>query len=435
MRMIDLIEQKKQGQTLNKEELAFIIDGYLQKKIPDYQVSALLMAIYFQGMSEQEVFDLTDVMLNSGAKIDLTKIKGIKCDKHSTGGVGDKTSLVVAPLAAAMGVKMAKMSGRGLGHTGGTLDKLEAIPGFNITKDTEAFYSQVNEIGLAIISQSQEVVPADKVLYALRDVTATVDAIPLIASSIMSKKLASGADYIVLDVKVGSGAFMKDEEKALELAKLMVKIGTKAGKKTIATLTDMSQPLGKAVGNALEVIEAIETLKGNGPKDFTYLCYELTAEILLVCDIVKTKEEALNLVKLAIENKTGLNKLKEMIISQGGNPEVIDNYDLLKVSKDQIKVCYEGKTKAYVKSLDALMIGEAAMLLGAGRLTKDEKVDLEVGIVLNKKIGDEVLPGEELVTIYHHHKNVDETIQKIKMAYVFTSEQVKTKNLIIETVK
>ena len=316
MRMVDLILKKRQGLELTKEEINEFITGYVDGSIPDYQVSALLMAIYFQKMTDEELTNLTFAMLKSGEEIDLTKINGIKVDKHSTGGVGDKTSLVVAPLAAAAGVKMAKMSGRGLGHTGGTLDKLESIPNFKIEVEVEDFFKQVNEIGLAIIGQSANITPADKKLYALRDVTATIESIGLIASSIMSKKLASGADHIVLDVKVGSGAFMKDVESATELSEKMVSIGRLAGVDTVATLTDMSQPLGCAVGNALEVIEAIETLKGNGPKDFTELCYKLTAEILLIAKLANTEDEAFNIIDELIENRLGLEKLRQMIIYQ-----------------------------------------------------------------------------------------------------------------------
>ena len=435
MRMVDLILKKRQGLELSKEEINEFIEGYVAGNIPDYQVSALLMAIYFQKMTDEELTNLTFAMLNSGEKIDLTKINGIKVDKHSTGGVGDKTSLVVAPLAAAAGVKMAKMSGRGLGHTGGTLDKLESIPNFKIEVEVEDFFKQVNEIGLAIIGQSANITPADKKLYALRDVTATIESIGLIASSIMSKKLASGADHIVLDVKVGSGAFMKDEQTATELSEKMVAIGRLAGVDTVATLTDMSQPLGCAVGNALEVIEAIETLKGNGPKDFTELCYKLTAEILLIAKISATEEEAFKLIDELIENRSGLEKLRQMIIYQHGDGKVIDDYSLFKGASNIINVTLDNEEEVNIYSIDALTIGEAAMILGAGRKTIDDVIDHGVGIYLNKKIGDSCKPKESVAVIYGNGKNEDVALEMIKRAYKYTKEEVNKKNIIIKVVR
>ena len=435
MRMVDLILKKRQGLELSKEEINEFIEGYVAGNIPDYQVSALLMAIYFQKMTDEELTNLTFAMLNSGEKIDLTKINGIKVDKHSTGGVGDKTSLVVAPLAAAAGVKMAKMSGRGLGHTGGTLDKLESIPNFKIEVEVEDFFKQVNEIGLAIIGQSANITPADKKLYALRDVTATIESIGLIASSIMSKKLASGADHIVLDVKVGSGAFMKDEQTATELSEKMVAIGRLAGVDTAATLTDMSQPLGCAVGNALEVIEAIETLKGNGPKDFTELCYKLTAEILLIAKISATEEEAFKLIDELIENRSGLEKLRQMIIYQHGDGKVIDDYSLFKGASNIINVTLDNEEEVNISSIDALTIGEAAMILGAGRKTIDDVIDHGVGIYLNKKIGDSCKPKESVAVIYGNGKNEDVALEMIKRAYKYTKEEVNKKNIIIKVVR
>ena len=435
MRIVDLIEKKKKNIALTKDEIDFIIKGYVDGSIKDYQVSALLMAICFNGMNDDEVFFLTDAMLHSGEIIDLSKINGIKCDKHSTGGVGDKTSLVVAPLAAALGVKMAKMSGRGLGHTGGTLDKLESIPGFNIEKEAEEFFEQVNEIGIAIIGQSANITPADKLLYALRDVTATVDSIPLIASSIMSKKLASGADHIVLDVKVGSGAFMKNAKSALELAKLMVEIGKKANKDVVATLSDMEQPLGNAVGNTLEVIEAIETLKGNGPKDFTNLCKEFVIEILLVCKISSDYNMALNMVENAIKDGSGLNKLKQMIEAQGGNSSVVEDYSLLPLADESIDLTYNEEDDAYVEEINALKIGEAAMILGAGRATKEDVIDMGVGIVLNKKVGDKLSTGDVLATIYTNGKNTEQAISIVLDAYSLTKNKVNPRPTIIETIR
>ena len=435
MRMVDLIIKKRDNLELTKEEIEFVINGYVKGEIPDYQVSAFLMAVFNQGMTDEEQYQLTKAMLESGEQIDLTSIEGVKVDKHSTGGVGDKTSLVVAPLAAAYGVKLAKMSGRGLGHTGGTLDKLESIPGFTIEVDSAHFFKQVNEIGLAIIGQTADITPADKKLYALRDVTGTIESTPLIASSIMSKKLASGADHIVLDVKVGSGAFMKDVESATKLAEAMVQIGKLANRDTVATLTDMSQPLGCAVGNSLEVIEAIETLKGNGPKDFTELCIELTAEILLIAKIANDLEDARNLVLKAINERTGLEKLRQMIKWQGGNPDVIDDYSLFGEACEVVELVYEAEQTAYVESIDALGFGNAAMILGAGRLTKDDLIDHQVGIVLNKKVGDVLKQNDLIATIYSNGKNTNECMQRVLDAYLLTNEKVEKEPIVIKTIR
>ncbi len=435
MRAVDLIIKKRNGYNLTKEEINFLINGYVKGEIPDYQMSAFLMATYFCDMSKEERLNLTIAMLKSGEEIDLSKINGIKCDKHSTGGVGDKTSLVVGPLAAACGIKMAKMSGRGLGHTGGTLDKLESIPGFIIEIDSDNFFKQVNEIGLAIIGQTANITPADKLLYALRDVTGTVESIPLISSSIMSKKLASGADNIVLDVKVGEGAFMKDVDSATKLAEAMVEIGNLAGRRTVATLTDMSEPLGLAVGNALEVIEAIETLKGKGPKDFTDLCINLTAEILIVSNLVDDLKAAIDMAKSVLENGEGLKKLSEMINYQHGNADVIHNYALFPQAKEKIDIIYEQPEEKYVCKINALTIGEAAMLLGAGREVKEAKVDYSVGVVLNKKIGDIVQQGDVIASIYTNHKNTEQAINKIHEAYLFTEAKVEPITKIIKVVR
>lgn len=435
MRAVDLIIKKRNGDSLTKTEIDFLIDGYVKGEIPDYQMSAFLMATYFSDMTKEERLNLTIAMLKSGEEIDLSLIKGIKCDKHSTGGVGDKTSLVVAPLAAACGIKMAKMSGRGLGHTGGTLDKLESIPGFKIEISADDFYKQVNDIGLAIIGQTANITPADKLLYALRDVTGTVESIPLIASSIMSKKLASGADNIVLDVKVGEGAFMKDVDSATKLAAAMVEIGNLAGRKTVATLTDMSEPLGNAVGNALEVIEAIETLKGHGPKDFTDLCINLTAEILMVSNLVDNLEDAIKMTKQVLNNGEGLNKFADMIKYQHGNAEVINNYDLFPQALKQIDLVYKEDSTKFVSQINALSIGEAAMLLGAGRAVKSDSIDYAVGVVLNKKIGDVVNKGDVIATIYTNNKNTEQAMHKIYEAYQFTSDEVKPINKIIKVVR
>ena len=435
MRMIDIIHKKRNNLPLTKEEIEFFIDEYVKGNIPDYQVSALLMAICCNELNSDEMFYLTNAMLHSGDIIDLSEISGVKVDKHSTGGVGDKTSLVVAPLAAVYGVKMAKMSGRGLGHTGGTLDKLESIPGFKIELTGEEFIKQVNEIGLAIIGQTANIAPADKKLYALRDVTGTIEAEGLIASSIMSKKLASGADHIVLDVKVGSGAFMKDKESALSLAKQMVRIGEAFNKETVATLTDMSQPLGCAIGNSLEVIEAIETLKGRGPKDFEELCIKLTAEILLIAKLAETEEVAEKMAMDAIKDGRGLEKLRQMIEYQHGDTRVIDDYSLFKQASDVIELVYEDEREVYVSEIDALTVGEASVLLGAGRATKEDEIDHSVGIILNKKIGDKLETGDVIAKLYGNGKNIDKAIDMINKAIIVEDRVIDRKQLIIAVVR
>ena len=435
MRAVDIIIKKRDRQTLTNEEIKFMVEGYVKGIIPDYQMSAFLMATFFNDMTTDERFTLTKAMLESGDQIDLSKINGIKVDKHSTGGVGDKTSLVVAPLASYFGVKMAKMSGRGLGHTGGTLDKLESIPGFKIEISSEDFIKQVNEIGLAIIGQSANITPADKMLYALRDVTGTVESVPLISSSIMSKKLASGADNIVLDVKVGKGAFMKDIESASVLAKAMVEIGNSFNRNTVAILTDMSQPLGEAVGNSIEVIEAIETLKGNGPKDFTELCIVLTSEILVISNIAKNIDDARNMVIDAIKSGKGLEKLKEMIKYQHGDESVVDHYELLPHANEEINLEYLGSDTVYVREIDALKIGEAAMMLGAGRATKEDVIDHAVGIKVHKKIGDKISHGDVIATIYTNGKNTQDAMMMIFDAFVLDTEIVKPRDIILKVVR
>ena len=434
-RIVDLILKKRNGEELTSEEIQFIIDNYVNGNIPDYQMSALLMAIYFNPLTENETLALTLTMLRSGDEIDLSPIDGIKVDKHSTGGVGDKTSLVVAPIASALGVKLAKMSGRGLGHSGGTLDKLESIPGFKIEICAEDFFKQVNEIGLAIIGQSANITPADKKLYALRDVTGTIESKGLIASSIMSKKLASGADHIVLDVKVGSGAFMKDLQSAKELAKAMVEIGKGAKRDTVATLTNMDQPLGCAVGNSLEVIEAIETLKGNGPEDFTNLCIELAAEIILISKISNDIDSAKKMVIETIENGKALDKLRQMIICQGGDPKVIDDYSIFKQADEICELVYENEEEMYVESIDALKVGQASVLLGAGRTTKDDIIDHSVGILVHKKIGDKVNKNDVICTIYSSGKNTNQALELLLDAYVLTNQEVEKPKIIYETIR
>lgn len=434
-RIVDLILKKRNGNELLPEEIDFIIENYVNGLIPDYQMSAFLMAVYFNPLTEKETLALTMAMLKSGDEVDLSKIQGIKVDKHSTGGVGDKTSLVVAPIVSALGVKIAKMSGRGLGHSGGTLDKLESIPGFTIEISSEDFFKQVNEIGLAIIGQSANITPADKKLYALRDVTGTIESIGLIASSIMSKKLASGADNIVLDVKVGSGAFMKSLEEARLLAQTMVKIGSGANRETVATLTNMDQPLGCAVGNSLEVIEAIETLKGNGPEDFTHLCLTLAAEIILIAKITDSEEEAYKLAHKTIEDGSALNKLSEMIKYQGGNSEVINDYSLFGCADEECELIYEAEEEMYVESIDAEKIGQASVLLGAGRAKKEDSIDYTVGIVIKKKIGDIIKKGDVLATIYSNGKNTNQALEMVLNAYVITNEFVEKPQVVYETIR
>ena len=415
MRMVDLILKKRDGKRLSKEEIDFMISGYTNNLIPDYQMSAMAMAIYFRGMDDQESALLALAMLHSGDEIDLTEIEGIKVDKHSTGGVGDKTTLVVAPLVASLGVKVAKMSGRGLGHTGGTLDKLESIKGFNINLSKDEFIKQVNEINVAVVGQTGNLTPADKKLYALRDVTGTVNSIPLIASSIMSKKLASGADVIHLDVKVGSGAFMKNKEDALHLAKLMVQIGNHAKRKTTAILTDMEQPLGYAVGNIIEVKEAIDTLKGHGPHDFQMLCEEISSHLLIDAKVANNQNEAKKMIKEAIESGKALDKLAQMVRYQNGDDSYIYNPDKFLNPKNIIPIY--SNIDGYVEHIDALEIGISAMILGAGRETKDDIIDPSVGVLLNKKVGDPIKENEVLAYLYANDKGIEEAKIRVLKAY------------------
>ncbi|WP_017552287.1 pyrimidine-nucleoside phosphorylase [Heyndrickxia coagulans] len=411
MRMIDIIEKKRNGGELATEEINFFVKGYTEGTIPDYQASALAMAIYFKDMSDREIADLTMAMVHSGETLDLSAIHGIKVDKHSTGGVGDTTTLVLAPLVAALGVPVAKMSGRGLGHTGGTIDKLESIQGFHVEITTDQFIDLVNREKVAVIGQTADLAPADKKLYALRDVTATVDSIPLIASSIMSKKIAAGADAIVLDVTTGAGAFMKKEEDAIRLAETMVRIGNHVGRKTMAVISDMSQPLGYAIGNALEVKEAIDTLKGEGPDDLTELVLALGSQMVALAGKATTLEEARKMLKEAIANGAGLEKFKKFVANQGGDPSVIDHPEKLPQAKYAIDL--PAKTSGYVSKMVADQIGVAAMMLGAGRATKEDKIDFAVGIVLRKKVGDRVEAGEPLATIYANREAVEEVKEKI----------------------
>ncbi len=433
MRAVDVIIKKKNKQKLSKEEIHFIIDGYVKGTIPDYQVSSLLMAIVLNGLDKEEQAHLTMEMLESGEKIDLSSIDGICVDKHSTGGVGDKTTLVIAPIVASCGLKIAKMSGRGLGHTGGTLDKLESIPGFQINVTSEHFLKQVNEISIAVIGQTANITPADKKLYALRDVTGTVESTGLIASSIMSKKLASGANSILLDVKVGDGAFMKTLDDARTLARAMVDIGNSLNRKTVAVLTNMDEPLGEMVGNSLEVIEAIETLKGRGPKVLKDLCVDLSAELLLMTNIASSKEEAIKKVEESINNGSALEKFKEMIKYQGGNPLVVDNYDLFPQAKNKIEV--KAVKSGYIHKLEALEIGNAAMILGAGRENKDDVIDLGVGIQIHKRVGDYVLEDETLAVIYGNGKNESEASKMILEAYNINEDKTNKNKMILDLVR
>lgn len=429
MKMIDIIKNKRDGNELSKSEIDFFVEGYTKNQIPDYQISALLMAIFFRKMSKKETVYLTEAMIRSGEVIDLSMIDGIKVDKHSTGGVGDKTTIVLAPVVAALGVPVAKMSGRGLGHTGGTLDKLESIHGFHLDLTKEQFTKQVNQHKIAIAGQTAQITPADKKLYALRDVTATVDNLSLIASSIMSKKLASGTDAIVLDVKTGSGAFMKTVEDSFALAKEMVDIGNSVGKKTVAMITDMDQPLGNAVGNSLEVIEAIDTLKGNGPEDFCEICCELAAQMILLANGAKDKEEAVSLVRAVIRDGRALKKLKELIEIQGGNPDVVDDYSLFPKAKFQEEVFL--KEQGFVKSIDAEQIGMAALTLGAGRETKESDIDLSAGLILRKKIGDFVDFEKSVATIcYNKKEKAEEAKQLIQEAFGLMSEKPSERKLV-----
>ena len=429
--MVDIIEKKRDGKELTTQEINFFIEGYTKGDIPDYQASALAMAIYFQDMNDRERADLTRAMVNSGDTIDLSGIDGIKVDKHSTGGVGDTTTLVLAPLVASLGIPVAKMSGRGLGHTGGTIDKLESVKGFHVELTKEQFIDLVNRDKVAVMGQSGNLTPADKKLYALRDVTGTVNSIPLIASSIMSKKIAAGADAIVLDVKTGDGAFMKTEKDAEELAHAMVRIGNHVGRKTIAIISDMSQPLGFAIGNALEVKEAIETLQGKGPQDLTDLVLTLGSQMVILAKKAETTQEAKAMLREAITSGKAIAKFKEFLQNQGGDASVVDDTAKLPQAKYQIEL--PAKKSGYVSRMVADEIGVASMLLGAGRATKEDTIDLAVGIVLHKKVGDKVSEGESLLTIHSNRENIDEVTQKL-YDNIFIEDTAKAPQLIHEII-
>ena len=420
MRMIDIIEKKRDGKSLTKEEIEFFVNGYTHGEVPDYQASSLAMAIFFQDMNDEERAALTMSMVNSGEKIDLSDINGIKVDKHSTGGVGDTTTLVLAPLVAAVGVPVAKMSGRGLGHTGGTIDKLESVKGFNVEISEKDFIKLVNDNQVAVIGQSGNLTPADKKLYALRDVTGTVNSIPLIASSIMSKKIAAGADAIVLDVKTGSGAFMKTLDDAEALAHAMVRIGNNVGRNTMAIISDMSQPLGNAVGNALELKEAIATLKGNGPKDLTELVLTLGSQMVVLAEQATSLDEARQMLIDAIKTGKALNKFKTFLSNQGGDDSIVDSPEKLPSAKYQVE--FKAKKDGYITEIIANEIGVASMMLGAGRQTKEDVIDLGVGIVLNKKVGEHVEKGENILTIHTNTKEIDDILYKLDNSITIESK-------------
>ena len=427
MDIVEIITAKKDKKALTKEQIQFFIKGYLDKTIEDYQASALLMAITINGMTSEETAYLTEEMRVSGEVWDLSDIPGLKIDKHSTGGVGDKVSLILGPLVASCGAKMAKMSGRGLGHTGGTLDKMESIPGMRINLTKEEFKKQVKEIGVCIIGQSKDIDPADKKLYELRDVTGTVQSIPLIASSIMSKKLASGADCILLDVKCGKGAFMKTYEDAKILATEMVNIGKELKKNVKAEITDMNQPLGKAVGNSLEIKEVIETLKGNGPKDLEEICLSSGAILLTQAELFKNTEDARKALVENIKNGKAFEKFKEFVKAQGGDVEYIDHPEKFPVAKNLIEI--KSDSEGYIKTIDALAIGLGSCHLGGGRIKINDVIDMSAGIILNKKVGEFVKKGELLCTLHTNKDNVEHIIKSVKEAFIFQAEPIKESEL------
>ena len=416
MNIVDIINKKSRAKTLSRKEIEYVITNYCNNTLPDYQISALLMAIKLNGMNKKETVDLTRAMLYSGDVNDLSSLPGVTVDKHSTGGVGDKTTIVLAPLVASCGLTIAKMSGRGLGHTGGTIDKLESIPGFNTSLTQQEFFDQVKKINIAVIGQTSELVPADKKLYALRDVTATVDSMPLIASSIISKKLASGSSIIELDVKYGDGAFMKSKRKAKELASLMQYVGNKLGRKIKVVISDMNQPLGNAIGNSLEVIECIETLKGNGPKDLTLLCLHICSEFLYEAKMFDDIDKAYEFAKETLYSGKALEKFKEFVKAQGGNENVAEDYSLFKQAKYKHEIY--SPTSGKVKLVKALSIGIASMNLGGGRKQKDDIIDMSAGIILNKKANDEVKENELLATLYTDKVDIEDIKQEVLQSFI-----------------
>lgn len=437
MKITEIIRKKKLGEKLTKEEIDFFVNGYTNGSIPDYQISPLLMAIYFQGMDKEETGNLTRSFVNSGDRVDLSSIQGIKVDKHSTGGVGDKISIIVLPIVSSLGIPVAKLSGKGLGHTGGTIDKLESIPGFTTEISLDKFKDNVKNIGVAIAGQTGDLTPADKKFYALRDVTETVDSIPLIAASIMSKKIASGADAIVLDVKTGEGAFMKTLEDSKALAKTMVEIGTSLGKTTVALITNMNEPLGKEIGNANEIKEAIEILKGNEISGLYEVALEVSSHMVLLGKKAKSIDEAKELVIDLIKSGKALNKLKELILSQGGDSRVVDDYSLLPSPKHTTVVLAE--KDGYIEEIRALEIGTSAMLLGAGRFKKDDKLDYSAGISLNKSLGDKVKKGEVLCSLNHNkdamNKDILSAVDYAKKAFIISESMVEVKSPIFDIIK
>lgn len=429
MKMVDLILKKRSGKALSPAEIQWFIEGYTNSEIPDYQVSALMMAVYFQGMNKEETIELVKAMIASGDVVDVSEIAGTKVDKHSTGGVGDKTSIVLGPMVAACGVPLAKLSGRGLGHTGGTLDKLESFSGFKVELDMNSFIRNVNDHGIAIASQTANLVPADKRLYALRDVTGTVENRSLIAGSIMSKKLASGADAIVLDVKTGSGAFMQETPAAFDLAQAMVEIGVNMGRRCVAVVSDMDQPLGRAIGNALEVKEAIASLNGQGPQDLMDLCMELGAHMLILGDVATTIEEAKAMLQASIDNGTALGKLKALVTAQGGDSSQVDHPDTLPGASHQFSLVAE--QDGFVQGLEAITVGKASMQLGAGRETKASEIDLGAGILLHKKVGDQVKKGDVLAELFTNDaERLAGAEASLRKAYLIGDQAVEARPLV-----
>jgi len=433
MRTVDLIHRKRDGEELAANEIQFLVDGYTRGDIPDYQMSAFLMAVYYSGMSDREVSAMTDCMVNSGSTVDLSSIPGVKVDKHSTGGVGDKTSLIAAPLAAAAGVVVPMISGRALGHTGGTLDKLESIPGFRTDLSIEQFKTLLGQHKLAFIGQTAEIAPADGKLYSLRDATATVESIPLIATSIMSKKLAVGLDALVLDVKVGSGAFMKKQVDARRLAQMMVGIGRRLDKRVQALITDMSQPLGYAVGNALEIMEVSQTLQNAGPADLTRISLELAARMIYLAKITKTLDEAREMAQSRLLDGSGYRKFKEVIAAQGGNPQVLDQFELLPNATGAQEITTQ--RAGYVSAIDAELIGQASSIIGAGRNTKEDTIDPAVGVILEVKVGQKIDAGGILCRIYHtSDEHLTEASGLLEDAFKISNQAVEERDLILEVV-
>jgi len=432
MRIVDIIQKKRENEILTEGEIRFLLENYQTGKVPDYQVASFLMAVYFNGMTTEELKVLTETMIDSGDTIDFPGIDKFLIDKHSTGGVGDKTTIALAPIFGALGMGTAKLSGKGLGHTGGTIDKFESIKGFKFCSTKEELIKIVNETGTGLMGQAETIVPLDKKLYALRDVTATVPSIPLIASSIMSKKLAVHADAIILDVKVGSGAFMKNIDEARDLATTMYKLGKAFNRNIVCMLTNMDEPLGNAVGNSLEVVEAIETLKGNGPEDFTYLVEVLGAQALILKGDVKTLEEGVEKVKEVIDNGKALVMLKRFIEGSGGNPDICDDYSLLGIATEKVE--YRAKESGYIKHIDAEKIGKAAMMLGAGRATKEDVIDHSVGLIMHKKVGDKFEEGDSILTLYHQNNMRDEIIETLDGAFVYSNEKVEKIPTILDII-